>query len=120
VWHCDWIQSEEEKSYIFMIGNSMNCRGVGKKGMSTFLSGLIREQQLDFIGLQETIKKDYSQAFFRKIDPVNQFSWTWIPSIGRAGGILGGFNIFKFDIHDTMMGIFYIKVTLEDFKLQKK
>jgi hypothetical protein len=58
--------------------------------MSVFLADFIREQQLDFIGLQKTIKKDYSQAFFRKIDPVNQFSWRWIPSIGRAGGILGG------------------------------
>jgi hypothetical protein len=40
-----------------MIGASMNCTGVGKKGMSVFLTDFIREQQLDFIGLQETIKK---------------------------------------------------------------
>jgi hypothetical protein len=43
-----------------MIGASKNCRGVGKKGMSVFLADFIREEQLDFIGLQETIKKDYS------------------------------------------------------------
>jgi hypothetical protein len=43
-----------------MIGASMNCRGVGKKGMSVFLADFLRDQQLDFIGLQETIKKDYS------------------------------------------------------------
>ena len=47
-----------------MIGASLNCRGVGKKGMSVFLTGFIKDQELDFIGLQETIKQDYSEAFF--------------------------------------------------------
>jgi hypothetical protein len=46
-----------------MIGASMNCRGVGKKGMSIFLSNLLKDHELDFIGIQETIKKDYSTAF---------------------------------------------------------
>jgi hypothetical protein len=46
-----------------MIGASLNCRGVGKKGMSVFLSDLLREQDVDFIGLQETIKKYYSPSF---------------------------------------------------------
>jgi hypothetical protein len=46
-----------------MIGAYLNCRGVGKKGMSIFLADLIKDQQVDFIGLQETIKKDYSSAF---------------------------------------------------------
>jgi hypothetical protein len=57
-----------------MIGANLNCRGVGKKGMSRFLQDFIKGQQLDFIGLQETIKKDYSLAFFRKIDHLNQFT----------------------------------------------
>jgi hypothetical protein len=104
VWHCDWIQSEEEKPKILMIGASMNCRGVGKKGMRIFLSDLIKEKQLDFIALQETIKKDYSTTSFRRIDHVNQFSWKWIPSMGRSGGILGGFKVSRFDILDTVLG----------------
>jgi hypothetical protein len=54
-----------------MIGASLNCRGVGKKGMSVFLQDLIKSQMLDFVGLQETIKKDLS--FFSKIDPFGQF-----------------------------------------------
>jgi hypothetical protein len=35
-----------------MIGASLNCRGVGKKGMSMFLQDFIKDQSLDFIGLQ--------------------------------------------------------------------
>jgi hypothetical protein len=120
VWHCDWIQDQEEKPKIFMIGASLNCRGVGKKGMTIFLSDFIREQHLDFIGLQETIKKNYSSSFFRRIDPGNQFSWKWIPSVGRSGGILSGLRNSRFDILDIVMGRFYISVTLQDLKLQKK
>jgi hypothetical protein len=49
-----------------MIGASVNCRGVGKKGMSVFLQDLIKNQGLDLVALQEIIKKDYSPAFFQK------------------------------------------------------
>jgi hypothetical protein len=49
--------------------------GVGKKGMSVFLSDLLREQDIDFVGLQETTKKDYSPSFFRRFDPHNSFEY---------------------------------------------
>jgi hypothetical protein len=75
---------------------------------------------LDFIGLQETIKKDYSPAFFRKIDPFNQFCWKWVASVGRAGGILGGFRYARFEVCETVINRFFIKVTLMDLKIQKK
>jgi exonuclease III len=103
-----------------MIGASLNCRGVGKKGMSVFLQDLLKDQLLDFIGLQETIKKDYSHAFFRKIDPGNLLCWKWVASVGRAGGILGGFRLSRFDVCDTVVNRFFIKVTLMDLKIQKK
>jgi hypothetical protein len=48
-----------------MIGAPLNCRGVAKKGRSVFLSDLLKDEQLRFIGLQETIKKNYTPAFFR-------------------------------------------------------
>jgi hypothetical protein len=85
--------------------------------MSCFLADFIREQDVDFIGLQETIKKEYSPAFFRAIDPQNLFAWKWIGSVGRSGGILGGFRLSRFSIIDTVVGKFFIKVTLHDLKL---
>jgi hypothetical protein len=103
-----------------MIGATLNCRGVGKRGMSVFLSDLLREQEIDFVGLQETIKKDYSTSFFRRFDPYSLFEWRWLPSVGRSGGILGGFRSSRFDVCDTTMGKFHIKVNLLDLKLQLK
>jgi hypothetical protein len=101
-----------------MIGATLNCRGVGKKGMSCLLVDFIRDQEVDFMGPQETIKKDYSPAFFRTIDPQNLFDWKWIGSTGRSGGILGGFRLSRFSITDTVVGRFFIKVTLMDLKLR--
>jgi hypothetical protein len=59
--------------------------------MSTFLSDFIKGQYVDFVGLQEIIKKDYSPAFFRKIDSHGNFAWKWINSIGRSGVIFEWF-----------------------------
>jgi hypothetical protein len=40
-----------------MIGIIWNCRGVAKKGLSTFIKELIWDHKADFIGIQETMKK---------------------------------------------------------------
>jgi hypothetical protein len=88
--------------------------------MNTFLADFIKEQVVDFLGLQETIKKDYYPAFFRSIDPAGNFSWKWISSVGRSGGILGAFRLTKFSICDIVVGKFFIKVTLMDLKIKVK
>uniref|UniRef100_A0A452YKI6 Endonuclease/exonuclease/phosphatase domain-containing protein n=1 Tax=Aegilops tauschii subsp. strangulata TaxID=200361 RepID=A0A452YKI6_AEGTS len=73
-----------------MRGLIWNCRGVGKKGMATCLSDLISDHSLDFLGLQETMKKDFSSKCLRRIDPFNLFKWIWVPSEGKSGGIMCG------------------------------
>ena len=47
-----------------MIGLIWNCRGVSKKGMSRWMMELLRDYQVDFAGIQETIKKKYDDTFF--------------------------------------------------------
>ena len=47
-----------------MKGAFWNMRGAGKKGTSTCLTEIIGDHDLDFIGLQETMKKSYSHSFF--------------------------------------------------------
>ena len=58
--------------------------------MATCLSDLISDHSLDFLGLQETMKKDFTQKCLRRIDPFNLFKWNWIPSEAKSGGILCG------------------------------
>ncbi|KAF6982667.1 hypothetical protein CFC21_001030 [Triticum aestivum] len=77
-----------------MKGIFWNCRGAGKKGMSTCLTDMICANEVGFIGLQETMKGSYKQ----KIDPYQKFHWEWVPSRGKSGGILCGLNKYKFDV----------------------
>lgn len=45
-----------------MIGLIWNCRGMSKKGMITLVKDLINDH--GFVGLQETMKKNYAYVFF--------------------------------------------------------
>jgi hypothetical protein len=40
--------------------------------------------------------------------------------VGRSGGISGGFRLTIFSICDTVVGKFFIKVTLMDLKIKVK
>ena len=81
-----------------MRGLIWNYRGVGKKGMATRLSDMISDHSLDFLGLQETMNKNFSPKCLRRIDPFGSFHWNWIPSAGKTGGILYGVRCDKLDI----------------------
>jgi exonuclease III len=93
-----------------------NLRGAGKKGMSVCLNDLIVDYALDFIGLQETMKKDYKQSFFRNIDPNGCFFWKWIPSVGKSGGFLCGARCDTLEVQTVKLGSFMILMNLWDKK----
>jgi hypothetical protein len=101
-----------------MLGYFWNGRGVGKKGMPAYLSDAIKDHALDFIGFVETMKKKYTQQFFRKIDPSGAFFWKWIPSIGRSGGILCGVRQDTLEVQAYKLGDFILRMDLWD--LNKK
>jgi hypothetical protein len=113
-----WLEPGEGKE-IQSIYDRCNF-GMGKKGMSIFLSDLLKDQQLDFIGSAGNYQERLLYFLFRKIDPKGEFDWKWINSFGRSGGILGGFMLYRFTICDTCVGKFHIKVTLLDLKMDLK
>jgi exonuclease III len=102
-----------------MIGLIWNCRGVSKRGIATKVRDLYTEYKADFVGLQETMKNRYSDKFFRLIDPHQGFSWHWLSSIGRSGGILCGIRKEKFDIDNVEKKEFLLKVEVFDKNLRK-
>jgi hypothetical protein len=68
-------------------------RGVSKKGIEMDIKNLLTETNADFIGVQETMKRKYTEKFFRNIYPNKLYAWHWLPSQGRSGGILCGVKI---------------------------
>jgi hypothetical protein len=79
----------------------------------------LSEVNADFVGLQETMKKRYTEKFFIKVDPKRIFSWHWLPSKGRSGGILCGIKSEKFDIIKIVEHEFAIEAEVLDKKNQK-
>jgi exonuclease III len=56
-----------------MKGITWNCRGIRKKGVSSFLRNLILEHKFHFIGLQETMQANIEDSVLRKIDPNHSY-----------------------------------------------
>jgi exonuclease III len=58
-----------------MKGIIWNIRGLNQPGSKLCLEQLIRDHRLDFVGVQETKKEDFSPVFLKNLScPVN-FSW---------------------------------------------
>jgi hypothetical protein len=103
-----------------MKGLMWNCRGIKKKGVSSFLINLILEHKFHFIGLQETMQENIDNRTIKEIDPNNDYLWKWIPSKGRSGGILSGVNLEHFDVGAFAEGEYTLQLNLWDKKKRIK
>jgi hypothetical protein len=92
---------------------------VAKKGLSTFIKELVWVHKADFIGIQETMKKNYSENFFRKLDNNKEFSWFWTPSNGKSGGMLSGIRKDRFEVENFENDDFMIVANVFDRSLKK-
>jgi hypothetical protein len=75
-----------------------NIRGYGRPGHRTQIKEFISREQLDFVGLQETMKSSFSPVDLRGIYPLGKFAWHHTPALGRSGGMLLGVNEDAFDV----------------------
>jgi exonuclease III len=75
-----------------------NIRGFGEQGRRTQLKNYLRQNRCDIIGLQETIKADFSTAELRSLEFGSQCVWNWVLADGHSGGMLLGFNDDAFEV----------------------
>jgi hypothetical protein len=92
-----------------MIGLIWNCQGLGKDSKFEFLKELIRDEKVDFIGLQETNKKQFSDSWLASIGISKLFAWFSSPPNGKSGGLLVGFNSDVFYVREHAAGEFMIR-----------
>lgn len=86
--------------------------------MTTCFADIIKDHSLDFLGIQETKKKNFTPKLLRKIDPLDKFNWNWIPSIGKSGGILCGTRRETLEIISWSGGEFLMQTTVFDVNLK--
>jgi hypothetical protein len=97
-----------------------NCRGLRKKGVSTFLKDLIYQYRFHFIGLQETMVQDCEQKLLKKFDCFDDYLWLYNSSNGKSGGILVGVRIELYDVGSFQQGKYMLQVNLWDKQLKQK
>jgi hypothetical protein len=56
---------------------------------------------------QETMLHDLSVASIRSIYPNRSYLWDWVPSHGRAGGIITSINLDRFDAGGRHQGFLF-------------
>jgi hypothetical protein len=88
-----------------------NNIGLQDLAESGFILETTREQNLDFICLQEMGRNDFKLKHFCAC---KNFIWSWSHPKGICGGILVSVNVDKFDIADITHGDFYLKFKLRN------
>ena len=89
-----------------MRGLIWNCQGLGRDSKFDFLREIIREEKIDFVGLQETKKEHFNDSLLSSLAGSKLFAWFSSPPNGRSGGLLVGFNSEVFDVREFEAGEF--------------
>ncbi|KAL5647801.1 hypothetical protein ACJX0J_042156, partial [Zea mays] len=66
------------------------------------------------IGIQETIKQDFSNKELRSLDGDNKFLWKWLPAKGHSGGILMGVKGDSLEVEDWECFTYAINAVIKD------
>ena len=86
-------------------------RGFGQDGRRCQLIKYIRDEDVDIVGIQETIKQDFSIHELQVLS-THKFVWQWLPANGHSGGILLGVKEDTFEVEDMERGEFFVSMLL--------
>ena len=93
---------------------SWNVRGLGKKARKRQVRDYIIKERIEIVGLQETMKQDFSDHDLHELAGGINFSWLWLPAKGKSGSILLGVNIDHLEVEDHEIRFFSIRATIRD------
>ena len=84
-----------------------NIRAFGARGRRDQLKDLVRSENVDFIGLVETLKPSFSPSELSAVARIDRFNWNFVAPDGHSGGILLGTKKDVFDFVTFDHGIFW-------------
>jgi hypothetical protein len=73
-------KKKNQKSSLTMKGLIWNIRGLNEPSRKLCLEKLIREQKVDFVGVQETKKEDFTSSFLKNLSCPTCFVWHFLPA----------------------------------------
>lgn len=92
---------------------SWNIRGLGGKQKRRLIKELLGIESPDLVVLQETKKEDINIKLMGSIWGSRFKEWSFLPSVGRSGGILIVWDVRVFRGIETVLGIYSVSVLLE-------
>lgn len=91
-----------------------NVRGIGGEARKKQVKDYIWQEKLDIVGLQETIKQDFSDLELTDLAGGLPFQWRWLPAKGWSGGILMGVKVDILEIETTEVLDFCVTMTIRN------
>ena len=96
-----------------MKGMIWNSEGLGDTAKHHTIQETVREQKLDFVGLLETGRSNFTSHFLKYLAGGLDYAWYCLPPHGRSGGILVGFNSTSISVQNVVTGDFCVKFQLK-------
>ena len=93
-----------------MNGMFLNSRGLRDLAKHTRIADSIRDHHLDFVGISETGKRDFSVSLLNCLSGGVDFTWISRPPRGRSGGLLLGVRNDTMEVLASSDGEFHIKL----------
>jgi exonuclease III len=91
-----------------------NIRGFGKAARRRQIRDYIIEEELDGIGLQETMRAYFTQKDMSESAGSIQFRWVWCGAKGHSGGILMGVREEVLEVEEQEVGEYYVSMTVRN------
>ena len=91
-----------------------NLRGFSHDGRRRQLIDYIRDESVDVVAIQETMRLDFSLAELERLSR-HLFAWHWLPSsgvAGHSGGILLGMKDATFEVGSMDRGSHFVRMEL--------
>lgn len=85
-----------------------NVRGLGTAHRRGMVLKHIIQENLDLVGVQETIKQDFNDRELKDISGSMDFVWNWNPSRGHSGGLLLGIKVGSFEIEKVELANYFL------------
>nr|XP_051211161.1 uncharacterized protein LOC127328612 [Lolium perenne] len=85
--------------------------GFEAPGRKQQLKEYIRRENVDIVGLQETIKESFLLHELEGLSR-HKFAWHWRPASGHSGGILLGVREDTFEVEDMEHGEFFVSMAV--------
>lgn len=98
-----------------MIGAFWNVRGLNKEGRLQCITDFVNDNNLDFVGFQETKKVNFEESYLNYIH--KDFSWKNLPAagvLGIAGSILVGVNTNRFEVLAWQIGLYSVAAMVKN------